>query len=69
MKVLAFNGSPRKTWNTATLLEQALREPPPGAPKPNSSISTISILKAASAVSNVKPSAAQATAGVPSRMV
>lgn len=24
MKVLAFNGSPRKTWNTATLLENAL---------------------------------------------
>jgi multimeric flavodoxin WrbA len=24
MKVLAFNGSPRKTWNTATLLKQAL---------------------------------------------
>ena len=25
MKVMAFNGSPRKTWNTATLLEQALK--------------------------------------------
>jgi len=24
MKVMAFNGSPRKTWNTATLLEKAL---------------------------------------------
>ncbi len=24
MKVMAFNGSPRKTWNTATLLGQAL---------------------------------------------
>ena len=24
MKVLAFNGSPRKHWNTATLLEKAL---------------------------------------------
>ena len=24
MKVLAFNGSPRKTWNTATLLNKAL---------------------------------------------
>ena len=24
MKVLAFNGSPRKTWNTATLLKKAL---------------------------------------------
>lgn len=24
MKVMAFNGSPRKTWNTATLLSQAL---------------------------------------------
>ena len=24
MKILAFNGSPRKTWNTATLLEKAL---------------------------------------------
>jgi len=24
MKVVAFNGSPRKTWNTATLLEKAL---------------------------------------------
>jgi multimeric flavodoxin WrbA len=24
MKVMAFNGSPRKTWNTATLLENAL---------------------------------------------
>ena len=24
MKVLAFNGSPRKKWNTATLLEKAL---------------------------------------------
>jgi len=24
MKVMAFNGSPRKKWNTATLLEQAL---------------------------------------------
>ena len=24
MKVIAFNGSPRKTWNTATLLEKAL---------------------------------------------
>jgi len=25
MKVLAFNGSPRKTWNTATLLDHALQ--------------------------------------------
>ncbi len=25
MKVLAVNGSPRKTWNTATLLKQALK--------------------------------------------
>jgi multimeric flavodoxin WrbA len=25
MKVMASNGSPRKTWNTATLLEQALK--------------------------------------------
>ena len=25
MKIMAFNGSPRKTWNTATLLEQALK--------------------------------------------
>lgn len=24
MKVIAFNGSPRKNWNTATLLEKAL---------------------------------------------
>jgi len=24
MKVLAFNGSPRKTWNAATLLNKAL---------------------------------------------
>jgi multimeric flavodoxin WrbA len=24
MKIMAFNGSPRKTWNTATLLEQTL---------------------------------------------
>ena len=24
MKVLAVNGGPRKTWNTATLLEKAL---------------------------------------------
>ncbi len=24
MKIIAFNGSPRKTWNTATLLEKAL---------------------------------------------
>lgn len=24
MKVLAINGSPRKTWNTATLLKKAL---------------------------------------------
>ena len=24
MKVMAFNGSPRKKWNTATLLERAL---------------------------------------------
>ena len=24
MKVMAFNGSPRKKWNTATLLENAL---------------------------------------------
>ena len=24
MKVMAFNGSPRKTWNTATLLQKAL---------------------------------------------
>ena len=24
MKVIAVNGSPRKTWNTATLLEHAL---------------------------------------------
>ena len=24
MKVMAFNGSPRKKWNTATLLEEAL---------------------------------------------
>ncbi len=24
MKVIAFNGSPRKTWNTAMLLEEAL---------------------------------------------
>ena len=24
MKVLAFNGSPRNTWNTATLLKKAL---------------------------------------------
>jgi len=25
MKIIAFNGSPRKKWNTATLLEQALK--------------------------------------------
>jgi multimeric flavodoxin WrbA len=25
MKVIAFNGSPRKQWNTATLLEGALQ--------------------------------------------
>ena len=25
MKILAFNGSPRKKWNTATLLEHALQ--------------------------------------------
>lgn len=25
MKVMAFNGSPRKKWNTATLLEEALK--------------------------------------------
>jgi len=25
MKVIAFNGSPRKTWNTATLLQKALQ--------------------------------------------
>ena len=25
MKLLAFNGSPRKKWNTATLLEHALK--------------------------------------------
>lgn len=25
MKILAFNGSPRKTWNTATLLNEALK--------------------------------------------
>ncbi|MGC1401531.1 MAG: flavodoxin family protein, partial [Thermodesulfobacteriota bacterium] len=24
MKVMAFNGSPRKKWNTATLLEKTL---------------------------------------------
>lgn len=24
MKILAFNGSPRKNWNTATLLNKAL---------------------------------------------
>jgi multimeric flavodoxin WrbA len=24
MKVIAFNGSPRKVWNTATLLKKAL---------------------------------------------
>ncbi|HWR22801.1 MAG TPA: flavodoxin family protein, partial [Feifaniaceae bacterium] len=24
MKMIAFNGSPRKTWNTATLLDKAL---------------------------------------------
>jgi len=24
MKVIAFNGSPRKKWNTATLLEKAM---------------------------------------------
>ncbi len=24
MKVIAINGSPRRTWNTATLLEKAL---------------------------------------------
>src|ERR1035441_9375296 len=24
MEIIAFNGSPRKTWNTATLLEKAL---------------------------------------------
>ena len=24
MKVIAFNGSPRRNWNTATLLEEAL---------------------------------------------
>lgn len=24
MKVMAFNGSPRKNWNTATLLNKAL---------------------------------------------
>ena len=24
MKILAINGSPRKKWNTATLLEKAL---------------------------------------------
>ena len=29
MKVMAFNGSPRRTWNTATLLT-SLREPPRG---------------------------------------
>jgi hypothetical protein len=26
MKVMAFNGSPRKKWNTATLLEKAKEE-------------------------------------------
>jgi multimeric flavodoxin WrbA len=25
MKVIAFNGSPRKDWNTATLLQHALQ--------------------------------------------
>ena len=25
MEVIAFNGSPRKAWNTATLLEKALQ--------------------------------------------
>ena len=25
MKILAFNGSPRKKWNTARLLEEALK--------------------------------------------
>jgi len=25
MKVLAINGSPRKKWNTATMLEHALK--------------------------------------------
>ena len=25
MKLIAFNGSPRKKWNTATLLEHALK--------------------------------------------
>jgi Multimeric flavodoxin WrbA len=24
MKIIAFNGSPRKKWNTATLLQKAL---------------------------------------------
>ncbi len=32
MKVFAFNGSPRKEWNTATLLKKALKgAEPPGA--------------------------------------
>jgi len=25
MKIIAINGSPRKNWNTATLLEKALK--------------------------------------------
>ena len=25
MKILAINGSPRKSWNTATLLQEALK--------------------------------------------
>jgi len=55
MKVIAFNGSPRRGWNTATLLEKALeggREPVHGEQKQNSFIYMTWTSKGAGAVSN-----------------
>jgi hypothetical protein len=50
MKIIAVNGSPRKTWNTATLLHHALDGAASRAPKRNWFIYTIWISRAASAV-------------------
>ena len=51
MKVLAINGSPRKQWNTAMLLNKALEGAASQGAETNWSTSMTSTSKAARAVS------------------
>jgi multimeric flavodoxin WrbA len=50
MKVLAINGSPRKGWNTATLLNRTLEGAATAGARQSSSISMTLILKDAKVV-------------------